>query len=399
MITTVSLDTIHTSIKNAVSINKSVSLSVELISFKISGANAYITAKTDDGFEIKCNFWKIKQYIQDTSFSAGERCKIEGKFAMWQNKFEIYLNLTSMTRENTKGTYMQLQQINRERIYSSGFENNKRIISFFPLNIGIITALGGAAIQDILQVFRQDGLLGNVTIKSALVQGNKCAESVIAGIKYFENNQDKYNIHILLITRGGGSYEDLVEFSNWNLIEKINETNMGFPFVTISAVGHQIDNQLTDDVCSYSFATPSISAKFIVETQQKYRNTIANVKRIISSMKNKLKHTKEQFQQIDYNKKICGFQQDYIMRRISTINNYTKNKLKHYNSIKSAFATRMSNMKPTMISGTTTKREITSIYDIIDNPEKVTNKLQKMDMVFYDGRLQVSYRIVGCEFY
>lgn len=386
------LPKIFTSLQNVVRSYNSIEFSGEIVSFKISGANAYVTVKTSE-FEIKCIYWRIKQ-TTNLTFSSGEKCKIEGKFAMFNGKFEIYFSLTNITKEDGVGTYIITQHQNREKIFNNGYHLNKKTFNGFPYNVGIVTAVGGAAIQDILQVFRQDGLIGNIYIKSALVQGNKCAESVIAGIRYFENNP-QLNIQLLLITRGGGSYEDLIEFSNWNLIEYINKTNISSPFITISAIGHQIDNQLTDDICSYHFATPSISAKFIVETQKDNLKYIQSVKQHCSNLSAKLFLAKKHFASINYEQIINRITKTENYQKLSIINDYIGKTLKNYNNCKMAFANKINNMKPTMIK----EKELSSIYGMVENPAHVTNKLSKMDIIFYDGRVKISYRITECEFF
>ena len=65
---------------------------------------------------------------------------------------------------------------------------NKKKLDLFPINIGIVTALEGAAIQDILQTFKNDKFIGNIFIKNSIVQGQQCPDSLINSIKYFEKN-------------------------------------------------------------------------------------------------------------------------------------------------------------------------------------------------------------------
>ena len=473
------LDNLYTSLNKTLYQSKQTILKGEAISYKISGQNAYLTLKINN-YEINCICWRIitNNILSKLSIKTGETLNIDGQFKILKNKLSIYFDVTNITKSGL-GNYVLQQNDNREKIFTLGFHNNKKLLIKTPLNIGIITALGGAAIQDILQVFKNDNFIGNIIIKSALVQGKQCSDSVIAGIKYFENynvtvgvNNDNSNsnncvkdgfnnnncvkdgfnnnncvkdgfnndncvkdgfnnnncvkdglnnnnyvkdsvnnnncvkdgfnnknckIDVLLITRGGGSYEDLIEFSNWKLIEYINQSNINNSFITISAVGHQIDNQLTDNVCSYSFATPSIASKFIVETQQNKFKIIQTSQQLLNKYKIfitnfKAKHNTitKKYNQIIYNYEI---KQSYDKLRIA--NNFIKNTIKKYEFVKNNFHKKLTLLKPTIYK----KREIESIYDLVDVKEELNPKLSKMDLIFHDGKIKIAYKVVSYDLF
>ena len=100
-----------------------------------------------------------------------------------------------------------------------------------------------------------------------------------------------------MITRGGGGYEDLVGFSNWDLLIKISKTT----FITLSAVGHQIDNQLSDEVSDYKFATPSLGAKFIIEKQNSFKDFVTSTIILLNDVLEKYSSLKLKFNEITLN--------------------------------------------------------------------------------------------------
>ena len=158
----------------------------EIISFKISESNAWINIKSDD-FQLLCIFWKITLNDDFNNLrltKPGEKFIFEGKFNIMKKNLNIYLNIKSMIKFG-KGDYLDIYDQYRIRIKDMGLGMPKKQLQIFPYNIGIITALGGAAIQDILQTLKLDKFIGKVIIKNALVQGSQCPKSLINSIFCF----------------------------------------------------------------------------------------------------------------------------------------------------------------------------------------------------------------------
>ena len=261
-------------------------------------------------------------------------------------------------------------------------------MQIFPYNIGIITASGGAAIQDILQTFKLDKFIGKIIIKNALVQGSQCPKSIINSIEWFESNYSNSNIDILMITRGGGGWEDLVGFSDWDLLTKLSTTK----FITLSAVGHQIDNQLTDEICDLKFATPSIGAKFIVETQLKYKSYLLRYKNNLAQIINRYIDLKIKFNNNivqNYNNIIKKYDIKQMMTKVKKYSNQINNIINKYNNLKNVFYSRLMGMKPTIIR----KNELTSVDDFIDAETNNEIKPKKIEIYFIDGMVGLSYKI------
>ena len=173
----------------------------EIISIKPSDKHLYLTIKNQDN-QINCIFWnntpdKIKN---------GDKIKITGFLSIMKKNLSIYFNVKKIEKIGS-GDYMVSFVELKNKIINLGWAQNKKSIISFPYNIGIITSLEGAALQDILQTFKLDSCIGNIYLKNAIVQGKQCPASVISGIKYFNDNFNNNfnNIDILLITRGGGS--------------------------------------------------------------------------------------------------------------------------------------------------------------------------------------------------
>lgn len=367
----------------------------EIISFKITDSNAWINVKSDE-FQILGIFWKISSDINYSNLKLtkpGDKFIFEGKFGIMKKNLLIYLNIKSMVKFG-KGDYLDIYDQYRIKIKELRLGEPKKQLEIFPYNIGIITALGGAAIQDILQTLRLDKFIGKIIVKNALVQGSQCPRSIINSIEWFESNYSTLDIDLLMITRGGGGWEDLVGFSDWDLLLKLSNTK----FITLSAVGHQIDNQLTDEICDIKFATPSIGAKYIVETQLKYKSYLHRYKNILVQIINEYIDMKTKFNNNivkNYNSIIKKYDIKQMTIKIKKYSNQTNNILVKYNNLKNIFYSRLMSMKPTIVR----KNELTSIEDFVNTETNNEIKPKKIEIYFIDGMVGLSYKISKYEKY
>ena len=340
------LETLADDLYSIVNDLKSQTIEGEITAVKVSGKNQYITIKNGD-FQISCISWS---FIHDVSTS--NVVELRGELKVMKKNLSIYFNIRKLSIKGEGNIITEFNKL-KNKVVSLGYCDNKQKLITFPLNIAIITSLEGAAIQDILQTFRLDNFIGNIYIKNAIVQGKSCPSSVIEGINFFNSTEFKIgttkctgeddmgedgteaitniNIDLLLVTRGGGSNEDLLGFSDFSVLEAIHNSNI----ITISAVGHQTDNQLSDIVADYSFATPSIAAKFIVERQKEFIKKLVDVKSINDKIYDMYSKSRDSLLQLDYNEIIKNYDKIHINNKIGSYRTYVNNIIMHYNNTKS----------------------------------------------------------------
>ena len=192
-----------------------------------------------------------------------------------------------------------------------------------------------------------------------------------------------------MITRGGGSYEDLVGFSSWNLIEKVNNTH----FLTMSAVGHQVDNQLTDEVSDYKCATPSIGAKLIIEKQNEYFKSILLFREKINKIEEYYIEGKEIFNKVteNYDKILGKYNLQEMNEKYIKYTKIYKSIIDEYNESKISFMKKMSTIKPSLF------REENELFSLNDFVNIETNKIVKPNEIlirFVDGFIKMTYKII-----
>jgi exodeoxyribonuclease VII large subunit len=147
----------------------------------------------------------------------------------------------------------------RLRLLNEGYfdELHKKPLPFLPKIIGVITSPTGAVIEDIINRITAR-FPTHLLVYPVAVQGKTAALEVISGIKYFNNSKEKPDV--IIIARGGGSFEDLLPFNDEDLVKVV--FNSAIPI--ISAVGHETDTTLIDYVADVRAPTPSAAAEIAV---------------------------------------------------------------------------------------------------------------------------------------
>lgn len=261
----------------------------EISNIKISGNHLFLTLKDNDTC-LNAIFWN---YVNNdnTILNNGEKIIVEGKITTYgkSSNYNIIIKLINKLGKNGD-IFNEYENIKNECISKGYFSRIKKNINDLKniSQIGILTAPDGAALQDILYVLNNNNYKGKIIIKKCIVQGQNCSASVVNGIKYLEQykNDNGKNLDIILVTRGGGSFEDLMGFSNINVIEALNKC----PIFTISAIGHEIDTMLSDYVADLRAPTPSIAAEIIYKQYKKYQLNVHNFDDLSNNFLNMFKY-------------------------------------------------------------------------------------------------------------
>lgn len=254
--------------------NNKISIKGELSGYKKYGNTIYANLKDDIS---SINIIKFKCTVDD-NFKSGDLVIVTGNIDYYVKNGIINFICVKIKHCGLGNIQQQLENLKQKYKNLNYFDNKKS----FPKNIksiGIITAKDGAALQDILFVLNSNKFKGNIYIKNSPVQGIDCPKGLCMCIKYFNEFKDNNNncIDLIMITRGGGNIDDLMGFSDPSVIEEIHKSKI----FTMSAVGHEIDNMLSDYVADIRAPTPSIGAEIIC------KNSI-NINEIIKNHKDKM---------------------------------------------------------------------------------------------------------------
>ena len=149
-------------------------------------------------------------------------------------------------------------------------EAKKKPLPRYPMRIGVITSPTGAAIRDIINILGRRFPIAEVVLYPSLVQGESAAPQLIEGLRYFN---EKKNVNVIIIGRGGGSLEDLWAFNSEALVREVAASELP----VISAVGHEIDFTLCDFAADRRAPTPSAAAELAVPERYELKRKLGNV--------------------------------------------------------------------------------------------------------------------------
>jgi exodeoxyribonuclease VII large subunit len=225
----------------------------------------------DDKSSINIVYWNgIDVKIED-----GMKLKVTGKIHIYPPKSQ-YDIIVSHVEELGKGKlfeeYKELEKYFKKKGYFS--PEKKRKLSSHVNRIGVITSPKAAAIKDFLYALDGGRFNGQVFIYPCTVQGPNCPLSIVDGLKFFRHfkYQDR-TVDTVVLTRGGGSFEDLMGFSHPTVIEALNAFKVT-KICTISAVGHEVDTMLSDRIADIRVPTPSLAGEYLTKNKRRLQHQI-----------------------------------------------------------------------------------------------------------------------------
>ena len=171
--------------------------------------------------------------------------------------------------------YLELKaKLEKEGLFDA---SRKRLLPFMPRRIGIVTSEAGAVIHDMCTVLTRRFPNVHVRLFPSLVQGGTAPASIVAGIRYF--NSGEWTPDIIVVARGGGSFEDLFCFNDESLVREVAASKVP----TVSAVGHETDYTLCDFAADVRAGTPSIAAEISVPVMADIVSQLADMKGAMAS--------------------------------------------------------------------------------------------------------------------
>jgi exodeoxyribonuclease VII large subunit len=238
----------------------------------------------DEEASISCAFFRqdVLRHPGFKNIKEGDRVLVYGPLTVYQKRgsFQIQVKRVMPAGE---GLWKLKFEALKKKLSSEGLfdPERKKTIPAFPRRIALITAPGGAALHDFLNVYERRSLGFEIVLIPALVQGDKAASSIIRAFNQLEKVEP---FDVVVLTRGGGSPEDLWCFNDESLIRKMAEC----PYPIISAIGHEVDWTLSDHVADVRCETPTAAAETLTQPQTEVlRRLVQTRDRLVSHLKTK----------------------------------------------------------------------------------------------------------------
>lgn len=203
----------------------------------------------------------------------GDKVVIKGNIGVYKNQGKYQLYASSIEKQGKGELYQKFLQLKEELSDMGMFADiYKKPIPKYAMNIGVVTANTGAAIQDIINITKRRNPYVQLILYPAQVQGIGAAETIVKGINVLDAMPQ---VDIIIVGRGGGSLEDLWAFNERIVAEAI--FNCETP--VISAVGHEVDYTIADFVSDLRAPTPSAAAELAVFEYKKYEEDVLKLQR------------------------------------------------------------------------------------------------------------------------
>ena len=214
-------------------------------------------------------------------FKDGDRVLVSGNMDYYVARGTLSLKVSSIKKVGL-GVLMAEIEARRAKIYAEGLADpsKKKKLPFLPGVIGLITAENSDAEKDVRQNILLRWPEAVIRMANVSVQGEECAPSVIAALKKMDADPE---VEVIIITRGGGGFLDLVGFSDEALVRAVAACETP----VISAIGHENDRPIIDDVADLRASTPTDAAKRVVpdvvDERRKISESLERMKSIIGS--------------------------------------------------------------------------------------------------------------------
>lgn len=250
---------------------------------KPNSGHLYFSLK-DERAQIRCAFFRNNHRRTTLAIENGQHVLIQAQVSLYEARGDYQLIVQNMEVAGVGALQIAFEQLkknlNKEGLFSP---TAKKEIPPLPRQIGIVTSATGAALHDILKVLKRRFASIPIVIYPTLVQGDKAAPHIVAAI---ETANRRNECDTLIVTRGGGSLEDLWPFNEEIVARAI--FNSDIPVVT--GIGHETDFTIADFVADQRAATPSAAAERVSPAKTQWLQHTNDICKQLSHRMNAVLH-------------------------------------------------------------------------------------------------------------
>ena len=232
-------------------------------------ATAYLTLRDADvDMSLNVTVRTTTLDAMSAPLAEGARVVVQAKPTFWTKRGTLQLDARQIRPVGVGELLARLEHLKRVLASEGLFDRDrKRPLPFLPRKVGLICGRASAAEKDVVENARRRWPAVQFEIRAVSVQGPNTVPEVSAALRELDADR---SVDVIVITRGGGSFEDLLPFSNEALVRAVAEALTP----VVSAIGHDIDTPLLDFVADLAASTPTDAAKRIVPDVSEQRAAI-----------------------------------------------------------------------------------------------------------------------------
>ncbi|MBS0365328.1 MAG: exodeoxyribonuclease VII large subunit [Proteobacteria bacterium] len=234
----------------------------ELSNFSQPASGHWYFSLKDREAQLRCTMFRMKNRAVGFTPRAGMRVLVRGRVGIYEARGDYQLNVEHLEEAGVGALQREFERL-KALLAAEGLfaPARKRPLPRFPRRIGVLTSPSGAALRDVLQVLRRRFPPAQVIIYPTPVQGAAAVPGLVAALRSASQRAD---CDVLILTRGGGSIEDLWAFNDERVARAIHACAVPL----VSGVGHEIDFTIADFVADARAPTPSAAAELVTPDAQ-----------------------------------------------------------------------------------------------------------------------------------
>lgn len=233
---------------------------VSEVSVKAGYKAAYFTVK-DSSAALPCMMWNNRYRAAGIQLAVGQLVQMTGRFTLYAAKGRMNFDVFSVALAGEGDLRLRVANIAR-KLQAEGLMDpaRKRAIPEMPERIGLVTSPRSAAVHDVLRTLRRRFPVANVLVAGVPVEGVNAPAGIIEGLRAVV----RQGAQVVLVVRGGGSFEDLMPFNDEALARAI----AACPVPVVTGIGHEVDTSIADMVSDMRASTPTAAAEAVSPSRE-----------------------------------------------------------------------------------------------------------------------------------
>ena len=234
----------------------------EIADFSAAASGHYYFTVKDENCQIRSVMFRREAGRLSFLPEDGMNVLLLGRLTVYEARGNYQLIVDDMEPRGL-GAIMQALEKLRLRLEAEGLfrAERKKELPIYPACVGVVTSRTGAAIMDITRIIRDRDAPLKLLLSPALVQGKEAPDSIVSALEALIESGES---EVIIVARGGGSFEDLLAFSDERVVRAVATC----PLPVVSAVGHEIDTTLSDLAADVRAPTPSAAAEMVAESRE-----------------------------------------------------------------------------------------------------------------------------------
>ena len=233
---------------------------VSEVSIKAGYKAAYFTVK-DSSASLPCMMWNNRYRACGVQLTVGQMVELEGRFTLYAAKGRMNFDVFSITLAGEGNLRLKVANI-AKKLQAEGLTDpaRKRPLPLYPEKIGLVTSPRSAAVHDVLRTLRRRFPVATIYLAGVPVEGAQAPVGIIEGMRCVVNAGSQ----VVLVVRGGGSFEDMMPFNDENLARAI----AACPVPVVTGIGHEVDTAIADMVSDFRASTPTAAAEAVSPSRE-----------------------------------------------------------------------------------------------------------------------------------